>query len=113
MGLLFFIVFGCIAGGCIISVQRTVAKTMHLPFNSLTVRHSIDAYVWAPEADKSLRQRYITGYFCIIIAIISLADFVITSGPQTTHTKGGIVIAIVMVTYLVGNLGWKFYRNFR
>jgi hypothetical protein len=110
MGLLLFIVFGCLAGGCGISVQHTVARRMHLPFNAWKVRHSVDAYVWAVDASKSLRRRYITSYCCTFLALISLAYFAATHGPQTDHTRGGVFIAVVMATYLAGNLVWKLYR---
>lgn len=111
MGLLFFFVLGCIAGACILSVQHTVSTIMCRPFNDIMVRNSIDLYVWSEHAPKLLRKRYIIGYYCITLAIISLAYYVATNGLQTNHTKLGVVIAIVMATYLAGNLGWKFYRN--
>ena len=116
MNVLLFMVFLislCIGGECMFSIQSEVAERMHKPFDSLDVRNSLDAYIWAKDASGSLRRCGIVSGVCFTSCCICIFLFTIIREPQTDNLRGATVLSAVFTLVSAGNLAWNLYRRGR
>ena len=112
MDVILTVVFGFAAAWGFASVQSVVAKTRpHERFDGLSNRYLVDLYVWDGDIPRRLRRRYVLTGFCLPLALLSLAHFVATHGPRTTHQEVGVFLAVVMAAYVTGCLVSKVIRH--
>jgi hypothetical protein len=94
-----------VAGWGIQSVKTELAKPYpQAPFDTISHRFEIEAFIWSSRAPRTLRRQYIATQACFVPAALCLAALVWLNETRPDFRLGGTVILGSMSLLMAGRL---------
>jgi hypothetical protein len=101
-----------VAGWGIQSVMIDLAKPfLQEPFNTISRRFEVEAFIWSSRAPRALRRQYIATQACFVPATLCLAALVWLNEIRPDFQLGGTVIFSSLSLLMAGRLAWVIIRH--
>jgi hypothetical protein len=111
LGLLAIALLG-VAGWGFQSVMMELAKPYpQEPFDTVSRRFEVEAFIWSSRAPHALRRQYIATQACVVPAALCLAALVWLNETRPDARLWGAVIFCSMSLLMAGRLAWIVIRR--